>query len=113
MFVAADGESDEVLRPRFQFIVQLFLEVLDDVLGVDVVAAAFECLQGGAAKAFEDEAVGDGVGGIADDGADAGEGFADVTGEREDDGELGFDFAARGFDEGLLEIGRASCRERV
>ena len=91
---------------------QLFLEVLDDVLGVDVVAAAFECLQGGAAKAFEDEAVGDGVGGTADDGADAGEGFADVAGEREDDGELGFDFAACGFDEGLqVDVARGDVVE--
>ena len=81
---------------------QLFLKVLHDVLGVErALAAVFERLQGGAAEAFEDEAVGDGVRGAADDGADAGEGFADVAGERKDDGEVGFDFAARRFNEGL------------
>ena len=69
-------------------------------------------MQGGAAEAFKDEAVGDGVRGAADDGADAGEGFADVTGQREDDGEVGFDFAARRFDQGLqVDVARRDVVE--
>ena len=92
---------------------QLFLKVLHDVLGVErALAAVFERLQGGAAEAFEDEAVGDGVRGAANDGADAGEGFADVTGQREDDGEVGFDFAARRFDQGLqVDVARGDVVE--